>query len=213
MEFQSKCPYHINKSSPEIISESYGKITEYYNNTLAMEAEAADLNNLETLFDIQKSSYKQLKDCGSELCLLKQMWDLVSLIDFQFEAWKSTLWDKINTEDLMSLVKDMQAKQCNPQSPQNKDIKNWKTFLALNERVKNMNTILPLINSLKSPHMMDRHWKKLEILTGKSIEHKSPKFCLENLVELDLFKFAEEVNEIVDGAAKEAKIEIKLNNI
>jgi len=70
-----------------------------------MEGEAADLNNLETLFDIQKSTYKQLKDCGTELCLLKQMWDLVALIDFQFEAWKSTLWDKIDTEVLMQLVK------------------------------------------------------------------------------------------------------------
>jgi dynein heavy chain len=113
----------------------------------------------------------------------------------------------------MQLVKDMQTKQCNPQAAQNKDIKNWKAFLALNERVKNMNTILPLINQLKSPFMMDRHWKKLETLTGKTINHKAPTFCLENLVELDLFKFAEEVNEIVDGAAKEAKIEIKLNNI
>jgi dynein heavy chain len=61
--------------------------------------------------------------------------------------------------------------------------------------------------------MMDRHWKKLEVITAKTIDHKAPSFCLESLVELDLFKFAEEVNEIVDGAAKEAKIEIKLNNI
>lgn len=107
----------------------------------------------------------------------------------------------------MGLVKDMQTKQCNPQSAQNKDIKNWKTFIALNERVKNMNTILPLINQLRSKFMMDRHWKKLEVITGKTIDHKSPQFCLENLVELDLFKYSEEVNEIVDGAAKEAKIE------
>jgi hypothetical protein len=42
------------------------------------------------------------------------MWDLVSLIDLQFEAWKSTLWDKIDTENLMQLIKDMQTKQTNP---------------------------------------------------------------------------------------------------
>jgi len=50
---------------------------------------------------MQKSTYKQLKDCKIELISLKQMWDLISLIDFQFEAWKSTLWDKIDTEQLM----------------------------------------------------------------------------------------------------------------
>jgi dynein heavy chain len=46
-----------------------------------LEEEARELNNLETLFDLQRSSYKQLKDCKSELISLKEMWDLVALID------------------------------------------------------------------------------------------------------------------------------------
>jgi dynein heavy chain len=66
---------------------------------------------------MQKSSYKALKDCRNDLQNLKQMWDLVSLIDFQFETWKSTLWDKIDTDNLMSQIKEMQTKQCNPQAP------------------------------------------------------------------------------------------------
>jgi dynein heavy chain len=119
------------------------------------------LNNLEILFDIQKSSYKQLKDCRNELVSLKYMWDLISLVEFQFENWKSTLWDKIDTENLMQLIKDMQTKQCNPTSAINKDIKNWRAFTALNDRVKNMNTILPLIAQLHSKFMMERHWKRL----------------------------------------------------
>ena len=60
-----------------------------------------------------------------------------------------------------------------------------------------------------------RHWCVLLI---EDAYIYSQIFLLHNFyewqnVELDLFKFAEEVNEIVDGAAKEAKIEIKLNNI
>ena len=47
-----------------------------------------------------------MRDCKSELVSLKYMWDLISLIDFQFEAWKSTLWDKIDTEQLMPLIKE-----------------------------------------------------------------------------------------------------------
>jgi hypothetical protein len=35
------------------------------------------------------------------------MWDLVSLIDYQFEAWKSTLWDKIDTDALSLQLLDM----------------------------------------------------------------------------------------------------------
>jgi hypothetical protein len=33
MQFQAQCPYHITQSSPEIISNAYAKITEYYNHT------------------------------------------------------------------------------------------------------------------------------------------------------------------------------------
>jgi hypothetical protein len=45
------------------------------------------------------------------------MWDLVALIDMQFESWKKTLWDQIDTDNLTSLIKDMQTKQMNPSAP------------------------------------------------------------------------------------------------
>jgi len=74
------------------------------------------------------------------------MWDLVSLIDMQFDSWKKTQWDQIDVDNLTNLIKDMQSKQCNPTAPQNKLIAKWKAFVFLMDRVKNMNTVLPLIS-------------------------------------------------------------------
>jgi len=93
IKFQNTLPYHVAETSQTIIDSAYAQISEFYNETLTLEKEAADLNNLETLFDLQKSGYKQLKDCKSELVSLKEMWDLVAIIDMQFESWKKTLWD------------------------------------------------------------------------------------------------------------------------
>jgi len=45
-------PYHIAETSPEIIDKSYDMISAYYVETLKLEEEARDLNNLETLFDL-----------------------------------------------------------------------------------------------------------------------------------------------------------------
>jgi len=213
IKFQNTLPYHVAETSPEIIDNAYKQITEFYEETCKFENEARELNNLETLFDLQRSSYKQLKDCKSELISLKEMWDLVALIDMQFESWKKTLWDQIDTDNLTSLIKDMQTKQMNPSAPQNKVISKWRTFVALNERVKNMNTILPLISQLHSPFMQDRHWKKLVKTTHQTIDHASPKFCLEDLIKLHLYKYSDEVTEIVDGAQKEDKIEKKVGLI
>jgi dynein heavy chain, axonemal len=61
--------------------------------------------------------------------------------------------------------------------------------------------------------MMERHWKKLMGTTQKTIAFNSPKFCLDDLINLELYRFSEEVTELVEGAAKEAKIETKLNII
>lgn len=76
-----------------------------------------------------------------------------------------------------------------------------------------MNAILPLISQLHSPFMMDRHWMRLQSLTQKTINFKSPSFCLEDLIKLELYRFSEDVNELVDGAQKESKIESKLKQI
>ena len=178
LEFQNECPYNVQKSDEESIFAAYTQIELYYEKTNILELEAQELNNLEILFDIQKSTYKQLKDCGTELVLLKYMWDMIALVQYQFDTWQKTLWDKIDTENLMQLIKDMQTKQCSPVAAQNKDIKNWRGFTSLVDKIKNMNTILPLISQLHSKFMMDRHWKKLMKLTQKDIEFKSPKFCL-----------------------------------
>lgn len=88
-----------------------------------------------------------------------------------------------------------------------------KSFIALNERVKNMNQLRPLIQQLHSKYMMERHWKRLQIICGKTVPYSSPQFCLNDLINMELHKFGEDVTELVEGAAKESKIEGKLANI
>lgn len=212
-EFQKKCPYHDKDTTNEIINNAYQTISEFYDRTIELEMQAKRYNNLETLFELQKSGYSELKDCKNELKCLKYMWDLIQLVHFQFNAWKLTLWDKIDTDFLLAQIKDLQKKQVNPVNPANKEIKSWGAFSALNERVKNMAVILPLISDLHSKAMMDRHWRKLMAITGKNIQFSSPKFCLEDLIQLELYKYSDEVGELVEGANKEAKIEANLGKI
>lgn len=212
-EFLKALPYHTKESGEEIIAASYAKIDEYYEKTIAFEREAAELNNLETLFDIEPIKYKALADCKYELQNLKLMWDLVALIDYQFSSWSTTLWDDIQPDELERLIKQFQGNQCSANSAQNKDIKAWKAFVSLNERVRNMAQVMPLIKDLHSPFMKDRHWKRLMGITGRQIPYDQQSFCLEDLIKLELFKYAEDVTELVDGAAKEEKIETNLNKI
>ena len=137
-----------------------------------MIAESERLRNLETLFALTESKFKMLDDCKHDLVNLKKNWDLIALIDSQFASWKKILWDQIDTDGLISQCREMSAKQTNPNN--NKDIKGFNSFKALNDRIKNMSKILPLISQLHSKFMQERHWKKLMKFTCKPVSFQSP---------------------------------------
>ena len=142
------------------------------------------MQTLESLFELQRTKQKELNDCKNELVQLKQMWDLISIIDGQFESWKETLWEQINADNLELLLKNMKQNQTAPVLPQNKDIKSYKAFQALNDRVKNMDVIRPLIQQLHSPQMQPRHWKRLNAICGKTVNRMDPKFSLRDIINL-----------------------------
>ena len=63
--------------------------------------EAKEYNNMEGLFELEKTNYKHLKECWGELSNLKIMWDAISIVHYNYNDWKVTLWDKIDTEKLL----------------------------------------------------------------------------------------------------------------
>jgi len=111
------------------------------------------------------------------------------------------------------LVKNFQTNMCNPNSALNKEIKTWKSFLALNERVKNMAQVMPLVKDLNSEFMKDRHWQRLKDHIERDIPYDKPDFCLNDLLKCELHKHVDYVTDLVDSAGKEHKIEIKIKQI
>lgn len=165
-------------------------------------------NNLELLFDMAMSGYRELKDSQEDLVLLKNLWDAIAMVNYTFEDWNSTLWDRINTDDLLMRVKELGAQV----KAMPKEMRGWKLYAWLQDIVKNMSTVLPLISDLHSDTMRDRHWNQLMDVT-KTTFTKGPEFCFKDLLDLELYKFGDDVSEIVDQSVKESKIEKKLVTI
>lgn len=94
-----------------------------------------------------------------------------------------------------------------------REIKQYKGHPVISEEVKNMAVVLPLVSSLHSEFMEKRHWTQLQELTKKQFEQSAPTFAFSDILDLHLYKYEAQVNEIVDVAQKEAKIEKKLKNI
>lgn len=67
-------------------------------------------------------------------------------------------------------------------------------FRGVDSNVKNFLVSIPLVADLRSPAMRDRHWEQLMTTTAKTFDVKDPQFKLNDLLQLELHKFEEEVS-------------------
>eukprot|EP00882_Tetradesmus_deserticola_P009731 GHRQ01010278.1.p1 GENE.GHRQ01010278.1~~GHRQ01010278.1.p1 ORF type:complete len:796 (+),score=404.80 GHRQ01010278.1:482-2869(+) len=170
--------------------------------------ESRQLQELQDLFELYISDYLMLQRCSEELLYLKSLWDTVGAVMYTFADWNKTPWAKIDVEMLVEeakkLTKDVKTL--------NKAVRNYEVYRLLEESLKAMLTSLPLVQDLHHPAMRDRHWKMLMQTTGKHFT-MDEKFCLGDLLALELHNFVDACSEIVDRAQKELNIEKQIKKI
>jgi dynein heavy chain, axonemal len=192
---------------------AYADLDKHANELMAKEKEAKRFNELEELFELQVSKYAEMGDTRLELRLLKAVWDIKAQIKFVYTSWNGQLWNDIKTDDLEDVNKIL-LKNLRKMGTDTPVVKGWVVYRSIEEMIKNMSIVLPLINELHSPAMRDRHWKSLAKVCGvKAIDPNDPKFTFEDTVALNVHEHTEDVEEIVETANKELKIERKLRDI
>ncbi|XP_042635783.1 dynein axonemal heavy chain 17 [Catharus ustulatus] len=186
--------------------EPYKSLNRQHKDIKALEEEMAALATSAGLFEVSVPEYKQLKMCRKELRLLKELWDMVTLVNLNIATWKTTKWAELNVEDMdiecKKFAKDIRSLD--------KEVKSWDAFTGLDSSMKNMMTSLRAVSELQNPAIRDRHWQEL-VHTAKVEFTMSEKTTLADLLQLNLHKYEEEVRGIVDKATKEAGMEKVLN--
>ncbi|NWW79259.1 DYH17 protein, partial [Climacteris rufus] len=200
--FQGKAPFSYTEPNP------YKSLNRQHKSTVAMERDMAALASSAALFEVSVPEYKQLKKCRKELRLLKELWDMVSLVNLNIATWKTTKWKDLNVEDMdiecKKFAKDIRSLD--------KEVKSWDAFTGLDSSMKNMMTSLRAVSELQNPAIRDRHWQEL-VQTTKVDFTMSEDTTLADLLQLNLHNFEEEVRGIVDKATKEAGMEKVLNGL
>jgi dynein heavy chain, axonemal len=198
-EFKANLPYTYDENlSIKEIMDNYTKIDEYYAKLLKFEQEARENAELEDLFELERRNYKPLKECLSDLKNLKSLWDLIALVNLQYNDWKTKFWRQIKADVLIEQNKIF-SNQIKGVNKEVRFIKGWQT---LGDKVGNMTIVLNLVESLRGDYMEDRHWKQLKDKTHTEFDHKASNFCFDDILRLKLYKLKPEVEEIVDIAQK-----------
>ena len=68
-----KAPYSFEETSDAEISKAYEIIDDLHQKIVNKDEEAKEYNNMEGLFELEKTNYKHLKECWVELSNLKIM--------------------------------------------------------------------------------------------------------------------------------------------
>ncbi|CAL8367474.1 unnamed protein product [Boreogadus saida] len=190
------------------VSEPYKMIDKTNRSVAALEAEMQKLQDTADLFEVSFPDYKQLRQCRSDLILVKAVWDMVIFVKTSIEEWTKTPWKEINVEQM-----DMELRRfAKEMKTLDKEVRVWNVYAGLEATVKNMLTSLRAVNELQNSAVRERHWQQLMNTTGvRFVMNEST--TLGDLLELQLHRVEDEVKNIVDKAVKEMGIEKVLAEI
>lgn len=172
-DFKANLPYlYDDGSTIEEIREKYKIIDDYYTKLQGFEDTAKHNAELENLFELEPRQYKPLKECLADLKNLKTLWDMISLVNLQYNDWKGKLWRQIKADLMLDQNKFFQTQT----KALPKEVKALKGYQVLNDKIQNMQVVLALVESLRGEYMEERHWKQLKDKTSSDFDQKSANF-------------------------------------
>uniref|UniRef100_UPI00398F1A35 dynein axonemal heavy chain 11 n=1 Tax=Pristiophorus japonicus TaxID=55135 RepID=UPI00398F1A35 len=201
-QFRNEAIFRFNTRNP------YTLLDKTHWHIIKIEAEMHSLQETAELFEVNVSDYKQLKQCCSDIVLLKSVWDMVFFVQTSIDDWTKTQWKQINVEQM-----DMELRRfAKEMKTLDKEVRVWHVYIGLASTVKNMLTSLRAVTELQNPAVRVRHWQQLMNATGVSFVMDADT-TLGDLLALQLYRVEEEVKNIVDKAVKEMAIEKVLAEI
>ncbi|XP_074871093.1 dynein axonemal heavy chain 9 [Carettochelys insculpta] len=200
--FHKEAPFRFDAENPYLMLDAN------HTEIKQMESTMASLHESAGLFEVNVPDYKQLKQCRKEVCLLKELWDMISVVTSSMNEWQTTKWQDIYVENM-----DLECRKfAKALWHLDKEMRVWDAFTGLDNRVKNFLTSLRAVSELQNPAIRERHWNQLMQATGVTFTMDADT-TLADLLTLSLHNFEDEVRGIVDKAVKEMSMEKVLKEL
>ncbi|KAL8616403.1 Dynein heavy chain 5, axonemal [Nucella lapillus] len=163
----------------------------------------------EELFGLEVSAYPKLLKIKKELTLLQKLYGLYNSVIDAVRGYYDIFWVEVDIEKINTELQDFQNR-CRKLP---KALKDWPAFEELRQKIDDFNEMVPLLELMANKAMKQRHWKRMEELTGTQFDVESDSFTLRNIMEAPLLKNKEDIEDICISAVKETDIEAKLKQV
>lgn len=172
----------------------------------------SELVNAEQLFNLdfyKVVGYPELTEVGAMMEKLAKIFSVYKdFVEFT-EAQSSMLWADLDVSVLQQGIVDIE-KQCRKLP---KILKEIATYRNLEAAIVAFKESIPLIGSLKNDALKTRHWEKIMEATKIKFEMNPKTFTVGKLFAMKLNRFTDDINDLVNEAMQEAKIEAQLRLI
>ena len=168
----------------------------------------------EELFALPITDYPALAETAKQLKLADSLFGLYVDVLATEEEWKTIQWVDVaaNIQDMADKIESY-ATRCKKLPGK---LREYTAFKKLRDLIENFQAVLPLIQEFTKESIRPRHWDEvIEICQAnpEDYDYESTEFKLSQVLDLDLGKYAEDVEEVTDGADKQLKIELGLEEI
>lgn len=191
------------------LDEGVDSLASYKRKLVKMNKIKAELINAQNLFNLDVKPYPELQQTQGDIDQLSKIYELyVQFKEFQVNM-SSMLWGDLDIALLQKGAEDFEKTA--KRFP--KDLKEIFTFKMVEAKLLNFKEALPLVVSLKNDSMKPRHWQKLMDVTGVTFDVTLKTLTLSNIFSMELHRFTAAIEDIINEAVQEAKIENELAKI
>ncbi|CAG9855812.1 unnamed protein product [Phyllotreta striolata] len=161
------------------------------------------------LFGLEVEDYPILNKRKKEFNLLNKLYGLYLAVNRSIDGYFDIPWCDVDIEAIFEELKEFQNR-CRKLP---KGMKDWPAYLELKQKIDDFNETCPLLELMANKAMKDRHWKRLNDLTGYFFDVENPNFTLKNVMDAPLLDYKDDVEDICISAVKEKDIEMKLKQV
>ena len=167
-------------------------------------------NSGEALFGLAQTEYTELQVVKKELGLLQKLYSLYNLVIKSVNGYFDIKWVDVDVEMINNQLLDF-ANKCRKLP---KALKDWDAYLELQKKVDDFSESLPLLESMASPTMLDRHWARIsDVCGGYVFDVKNEQFELRGIMEAPILEHKEDIEDICIASVKEQDIDEKLRAV
>lgn len=172
------------------------------------------MSHIARIFDCTKemeNTNKTMREIEDLLTDFKMLWEANHKVVTAVEDAKTVAWKSLDPEELEDTAKALVlGLRKLPKTVRSSD-----AFVGLDRAVKEFVITCPIVASLRSPAMRERHWRELmEVVKHEfPLPSSQPQMPLKTLLELNLHLHATDIDEITEKAGKEAKHEDTLKSL